>query len=261
MTIRALIVDDEDLARRGIRSLLRRAEDVQIVGECRNGREAIEAITHSEPDLVFLDIQMPGKTGFDVIADIDEGKCPFVIFVTAFDKFALRAFDVHALDYLLKPVNEERFFAALSRARAALSSTRDNLLVRRFLQAAADFRQPRTGKPAPPAIDRLPVKANGKVVVVRIADIDWIEADHDYVLLHLGDKSWILRETIASVELRLALSGFVRIHRSALVNVDRVRELRPKSKGEFDVVLRDGKQLKMTRNYRSALERLVGVDL
>jgi two-component system LytT family response regulator len=261
MTIRALIVDDEDLARRGLRSLLRRADDVQIVGECRNGREALEAITHSEPDLVFLDIQMPGKTGFDVIADIDEGKCPFVIFVTAFDKFALRAFDVHALDYLLKPVNEERFFAAMSRARAALSNTRDNLLIRRFLQAAADFRQPRIGNAAPSAIDRLPVKVNGKVVIVRIADIDWIEADHDYVLLHVGDKSWILRETIASVEMRLALSGFVRIHRSALVNVDRVRELRPRSKGEFDVVLRDGKQLKMTRNYRSAVERLVGMDI
>jgi two-component system LytT family response regulator len=234
---------------------------VQIVGECRNGREAIDAIMHSEPDLVFLDIQTPGKTGFDVIADIDEDRCPFVIFVTAFDKFALQAFDVHALDYLLKPVNEERFFAALARARAALSSTRDHLLMRRFLQAAADFRQPRLGNAATSAIDRLPVKANGKVMVVRTAEIDWIEADHDYVLLHVGDRSWILRETIASVEMRLALSGFVRIHRSALVNVDRVRELRPRSKGEFDVVLRDGKQLKMTRNYRSAVERLVGLDI
>ena len=261
MTIRALIVDDEDLARRGLRSLLRRTDDVQIVGECRNGREAIAAITQLEPDLVFLDIQMPGKTGFDVIADIDEGKCPFVIFVTAFDKFALQAFDVHALDYLLKPVNEERFFAALSRARAALSSTRDHQLIGRFLQAAAEFRQPRLGNTAPSAIDRLPVKANGKVMPVRTADIDWIEADHDYVLLHVGDKSWILRETIASVEMRLALSGFVRIHRSALVNVDRVRELRPRAKGEFDVVLRDGRQLKMTRNYRSAVERLVGADI
>jgi two-component system LytT family response regulator len=261
MTIRALIVDDEDLARRGLRTLLRRADDVQIVGECRNGREAIEAITHAEPDLVFLDIQMPGKTGFDVIAEIDEGKCPFVIFVTAFDKFALRAFDVNAVDYLLKPVNEERFFAALSRARAALSSTRDNLLIRRFLQAAAEFRQPRAGNGANAAIDRIPVKVNGKVVVVRIADIDWIEADHDYVLLHVGEKSWILRETIATLEMRLALAGFVRIHRSALVNVDRVRELHPRSKGEFDVVLSDGKQLKLTRNYRSAVERLVGLDI
>lgn len=261
MTIRALIVDDEDLARRGLRGLLRRADDVQVVGECRNGREAIEVITRTEPDLVFLDVQMPGKTGFDVIADIDEGKCPFVIFVTAFDKFALKAFDVHALDYLLKPVNEERFFAAMSRARAALSSSRDKELVHRFLQAAADFRHSQPGTAATTTIDRLPVKVNGKVMVVRVADIDWIEADRDYVVLHVGDKGWILRETIASVEARLASSGFVRIHRSALVNVDRVRELRQRSKGEFDVVLRDGKFLKMTRNYRAAVERLFGSEI
>jgi two-component system, LytTR family, response regulator len=261
MSIRTIIVDDEDLARRGLRTLLRHADDVEILRECRNGREAIEAIMHSEPDLVFLDIQMPGKTGFEVISEIDENKCPYVIFVTAFDKFALQAFDVHALDYLLKPVNEERFQAALSRARTVLSSVRDDSLVRRFLQAAADFRQPRAGKVTVPAIDRLPVKANGKVMGVRIAEIDWIEADHDYVLLHVGDKSWIIRETIANIEMRLALSGFVRIHRSALVNVDRVRELRPRSKGEFNVVLLDGKQLKLTRNYRAAVERLVGREI
>jgi len=261
MTIRTLIVDDEDLARRGLRTLLRHADDVEILKECRNGREAVEAITHSEPDLVFLDIQMPGKTGFEVIAEIDEEKCPYVIFVTAFDKFALQAFDVHALDYLLKPVNEERFHAALSRARTVLSSARDDSLVRRFLQAAADARQPGAGNVTVAAVDRLPVKANGKVMAVRVADIDWIEADHDYVLLHVSDKSWILRETIANVEMRLALSGFVRIHRSALVNVDRVRELRPRSKGEFSVVLLDGKQLKMTRNYRAAVERLVGREI
>ncbi|HEV2700439.1 MAG TPA: response regulator transcription factor, partial [Steroidobacteraceae bacterium] len=166
-----------------------------------------------------------------------------------------------ALDYLLKPVNEERFFATMSRARAALSTTRDKDLVRRFLQAATEFRQPRAGNAATPTLDRLPVKVNGKVLVVRVADIDWIESDHDYVVLHVGDKNWILRETIGSVEMRLALCGFVRIHRSALVNVDRVRELRPRSKGEFDVLLQDGKQLKMTRNYRSAVERLVGLEI
>src|ERR1700683_717636 len=259
--MRTVIVDDEDLARRGLRTLLRRADDVDIVAECRNGREAIEAITHHEPDLVFLDIQMPGKTGFDVIAEIDEGKCPYCIFFAAFDKFALQAFDVHALDYLLKPINEERLDAALSRARTVLSTERDDSLIRRFLQAAADLRRPRAGNLTVSTIDRLPVKTNGKVMVVRVADIDWIEADHDYVLLHVGDKSWILRETIASVAMRLALSGFVRIHRSALVNVDRVRELHPRSKGEFNVVLLDGRQLKMTRNYRAAVERLVGLGI
>ena len=139
MTIRTLIVDDEDLARRGLRTLLRHADDVEILAECRNGREAIAAIAHCEPDLVFLDIQMPGKTGFEVIAEIDEGKCPYVIFVTAFDKFALQAFDVHALDYLLKPVNEERFHAALSRARTVLSSVRDESLVRGFFAGGSGF--------------------------------------------------------------------------------------------------------------------------
>jgi two-component system LytT family response regulator len=261
MTIRTLIVDDEDLARRGLRTLLRREDDVEVVAECRNGREALEAITRCEPDLMFLDIQMPGKTGFEVLAEIEEGKCPYVIFVTAFDRFALQAFDVNALDYLLKPVNEARFRAALSRARVALSSTRDEALVGRFLRMAAELRQPGAGSAPASTIDRLPVKANGRIMVVRTAEIDWIEADHDYVLLHVGDKSWMLRETIASIELRLALSGFVRIHRSALVNVDRVRELRPRTKGEFDVVLRDGRQLKMTRNYRAAVERLVGLDI
>jgi two-component system LytT family response regulator len=260
VSIRTLIVDDEDLARRGLRTLLGRENDLEILPECRNGRQAIEVIKELQPDLVFLDIQMPGKTGFDVISEIDAGKCPYIIFVTAFDKFALKAFDVHALDYLLKPVNEERFQAALSRAREALANMRDDSLIRRFLQAAADWSQPRANV-AGSALDRLPVKVNGKVVVVRIADIDWVEADHDYVLLHVGDKSWILRETIANVEMRLALCGFVRIQRSALVNVDRVRELRPLSKGEFNVLLLGGKQLKMTRNYRAAVARLVGMNI
>lgn len=261
MSIRTLIVDDEDLARRGLRGLLSRAGDVEILAECRSGREAIEAIKRFEPDLVFLDIQMPGKTGFEVIAEIDEDKCPYVIFVTAYDKFALRAFDVHALDYLLKPLNEERLYATLSRARAILASARDESLMRRFVQIASDFRSAQPANSNLSAIDRLPVKSSGKVMAVRVADIDWVEADHNYVLLHVREKSWIFREPIASVELRLALSGFVRIHRSALVNVDRVRELRTRSKGEFDVVLHDGQQLKMTRNYRAAVERLVGLEI
>jgi two-component system, LytTR family, response regulator len=261
MSIRTLIVDDEELARRGLRSLLRHAEDVEILGECRTGREAIEAIRRFEPDLVFLDVQMPGKNGFDVIAEIDEEKCPYVIFVTAFDKFALRAFDVHALDYLLKPLNEERLKAALARARATLASTRDESLISRFVQIASELRSAQPDSPQLSAIDRLPVRDSGKVTAVRVADIDWVEASHNYVLLHVGEKSLILREPIASVEVRLAMSGFVRIHRSALVNVDRVRELRTRSKGEFDVVLHNGQQLKMTRNYRSAVERLVGLEV
>jgi len=229
--MRAVIVDDEELARRGIRALLRRAGDVEIVSECGSCEEAIEAISAAEPELVYLDIQMQGKTGFDVIAALPKTKCPHVIVVTAFDSFAVRAFEIHALDYLLKPVNEERFKASLARARVAVAGAREESLIRRFL------------------------------MIVNVPEIDWVEAYGDYVSVHVGAKSWLLRETIAAAEERLALSGFVRIHRSTLVNIYRVRELLPLSKGEFTVVLRDGTELKLSRNYRFALERLLGKTL
>ena len=261
MRIRTVIVDDEELARRGLRALSRRCEDVELVCECRNGREAVDAIHRHRPDLVFLDVQMPGKTGFDVIGALADTQRPHVVFVTAYDKFALRAFEVHALDYLLKPVNEERFDAALARVREAMSHATDNALAQRVRQAAADLQVT-----APPsvasAVDRLPIKANGRIIVIRLADIDWIEADRDYVSVHVGGgKTWLMRETIAAVELRLALSGFVRIHRSAIVNAERVKELRPRDKGEYTVVLNDGTELKLTRNYRASVERLVGANL
>jgi two-component system LytT family response regulator len=259
--IRTVIVDDEELARRGLRALSRRCEDVELVCECRNGREAVDAIHRHRPDLVFLDVQMPGKTGFDVIGALADTQRPHVVFVTAYDKFALRAFEVHALDYLLKPVNEDRFDAALARVREAMSHATDNALAQRVRQVAADLQVP-----APPsmasAVDRVPIKANGRIIVIRLADIDWIEADRDYVSVHVaGGKTWLMRETIAAVELRLALSGFVRIHRSAIVNAERVKELRPRDKGEYIVVLNDGTELKLSRNYRAAVERLVGANL
>lgn len=261
MKIRTVIVDDEELARRGLRALSQRCEDVELICECRNGREAVDAIHRHRPDLVFLDVQMPGKTGFDVIGALADTQRPHVVFVTAYDKFALRAFEVHALDYLLKPVNEERFDAALTRVREAMSHATDNALVQRVRQVAADLQVT-----APPsmvsAVDRLPIKVNGRIIVIRLADIDWIEADRDYVSVHVGGgKTWLMRETIAAVELRLALSGFVRIHRSAIVNTERVKELRPRDKGEYIVVLNDGTELKLSRNYRAAVERLVGANL
>jgi two-component system LytT family response regulator len=259
--IRTVIVDDEELARRGLRALSQRCEDVELVCECRNGREAIDAIHRHRPDLVFLDVQMPGKNGFDVIGALADAQRPHVVFVTAYDKFALRAFEVHALDYLLKPVNEDRFDAALARVREAMSHATDNALAQRVRQVAADLQV--TASPSmASAVDRLPIKANGRIVVIRLADIDWIEADRDYVSVHVGGgKTWLMRETIAAVELRLALSGFVRIHRSAIVNAERVKELRPRDKGEYTVVLNDGTELKLSRNYRAAVERLVGANL
>src|SRR5579864_1926909 len=163
MTMRAIIVDDEELARRGIRALLRRAGDIEIVSECGNGEEAIRAISAAEPELVYLDIQMQGTTGFDVMAALPKAKCPHVIFVTAFDRFAVRAFEIHALDYLLKPVNEERFNASLARARAAVASTRDGTMMRRFWQVATGLRASSGEDLLPSMTDRIPVKTHGRV--------------------------------------------------------------------------------------------------
>ena len=259
MKIRTVIADDEELARRGLKALAQRCEDLELICECRNAREAVDAIHRHRPDLVFLDVQMPGKTGFDVISAIADAQRPHVVFVTAYDSFALRAFEVHALDYLLKPVNQERFDAALARVREAMSHATDDALAQRVRHVAAELQV--ATSPSVSAVDRLPIKANGRIVVIRLADIDWIEADRDYVSVHVGSKTWLMRETIAAVELRLALSGFVRIHRSALVNAERVKELRPLDKGEYTVVLNDGTELKLTRNYRESVERLVGGGL
>jgi len=258
--IRTIIADDEELARRGLRALSQRYEELELVCECRNGREAVEAIHRHRPDLVFLDVQMPGKTGFDVISAITDGPRPHVVFVTAYDKFALRAFEVHALDYLLKPVNEERFDAAVERVREAMSHATDSAMLQRFSQAAAELQVAASPSMAT-AMDRLPIKANGRIIILRLSEIDWIEADGDYVSIHARGKSWLMRETIAAVELRLALSGFVRIHRSTLVNAEQVKELRPRDKGEYTVVLNDGTELKLTRNYRASVERLIGENL
>lgn len=259
--LRTIIVDDEDLARRGMRTLLEQAGDVEIVGECGNGREAIDAIHTLEPDLAYLDIQMPGKTGFDVIDAIEGPHCPHIVFVTAFDKYAVRAFEVHALDYLLKPINETRFGESMTRARAAVGSGRDETMLRRLTQAAAELRQCLAHPVGAPLSDRISVKTRGGLVIVSVADIDWVEADRDYVSLHVGKKTWLMRETITAAEARLAHSGFLRIHRSVLVNASRVQGLRPLSKGEFIVVLADGTELKLSRNYRVALKRLLGDKL
>jgi two-component system LytT family response regulator len=258
--IRTVIADDEDLARRGLRALSQRCEDLELICECRNGRETVDAIHRHRPDLVFLDVQMPGKTGFDVISAIADAPRPHVVFVTAYDKFALRAFEVHALDYLLKPVNEERFDAALARVRWAMSHATDPETAPRIRGMSADA--PGVASPSiGSAVDRLPIKVDGRIIVIRVPDIDWIEAERDYVSINIGGKSWLMRETIAALELRLALSGFVRIHRSTLVNAERVKELRPQDKGEYTVVLNDGTELKLTRHYRSAVERLVGANV
>lgn len=256
--LRTIIVDDEELARRGMRALLEQVGDVEIVGECTNGREAIEAIRTLEPDLAYLDVQMPGKTGFDVIDDIEGSRCPHIVFVTAFDQYAVRAFEVHALDYLLKPINETRFGESMARARAAVGSLRHETTIRRLSRAAAELRQCLVHPMGAPLADRISVRTREGLVIVCVADIDWVEAERDYVSLHVGKKTWLLRETISAAEARLQQSGFLRIHRSVLVNANRVQRLRPLSKGEFTVILIDGTELKLSRNYRESLRHLLG---
>lgn len=262
LTIRAMIVDDEEAARRTVRSQLHRHDDVHVVSECCDGNEAIQAIRATLPDLVFLDVHMPGKSGFEVLAAIELPVRPYIIFVTGHDHHALKAFEVRALDYLLKPFNEARLDEALDRARCALAQPKagfdGNHLVK--LETAPRHAAPGAAG-ASRSMDRIAVKTGGRIMVLRLNEVDWVEAHQDYVALHVGPKAWLVRESIGALELKLATSGFVRIHRSTLLNADRVRELRPLTKGEFMVVLLDGTERKLSRNYRGALERLAGFGL
>ena len=255
--IRALIVDDEEHARRGIASRLARLADVEVAGMCANGRDAIESVHLLSPALMFLDIQMPGKDGFEVLREIGAASCPLVIFVTAYDRYAMRAFEVHALDYLLKPLDDERFNAAIDHAREMLAQRDDAQFKQRLtaLLAAANRPADPAAADAPP--DRLLVRTGSRIIFVRIADIDWIGASGDYVTLHAGGKFWLMRDTITAVERQVAPHGFARIHRSTLVNRDCVAELRYHDNGDYRVLLRDGTTLKLSRNYHAALQRLL----
>jgi two-component system, LytTR family, response regulator len=257
VSVRVVIVDDEELARRGIRTRLQRSGDVEIVAECRNGREAIDAIRRASPDLVFLDVQMPGKTGFDVVEAIGWDTFPHVIFVTAHDRYAIRAFEVNALDYLLKPIDDERFDIAFQRARESLTRDRDSDLGRRLAAVIGDVVPGKSDGRSASRPDRIVVRSGGRVVFVKISEIDWVEAAGDYVTLHVGKKSWLLRETITEMDRKLETNGFTRIHRSTLVNLERVGELRALDNGEYRVLLRDGTELKLSRSYRHALQRLI----
>ncbi len=247
--IRTLIVDDEPLARDRLRHLLQSAPQVDLVGECADGQQALAAIDEKKPDLVFLDIQMPEMDGFDVLEAIQSEPRPFIVFVTAYDKFAVRAFEVHAVDYLLKPFDRERFQQALARAleqvqhRSAGQPERQAALLAEV-------------KPAPRNPDRLPVKSGGRVLLVKVSEIDWIKAAHNYVELHEHAQTHLLRETLGTLEQRLPVEKFVRISRSVIVNVERVKELQPLFWGEYAVVLQDGTKLTLSRRYRHKLPQL-----
>ena len=252
--IRTVIVDDEAPARSRIRQLLKGEHDFELVAEYATGRQAIEGIRRDPPDLVFLDVQMPRVNGFDVCEAVtaDGGRAPLVIFVTAYDQYALQAFEVHAIDYLLKPFDRDRFQKSLGHAREQLRRARKGPLDQ---QLAALLEELRPGFKKP---DRLVFKEGGRVVFVRTEAIDWVEADGNYVRLRAGADSHYFRETLAGLEAQLPADKFLRISRSAIVNLDRVKELQPLFYGDFSVVLRNGAKLTLSRNFRDRLKKVFG---
>jgi two-component system, LytTR family, response regulator len=252
---RVLVADDEPLARERLRMLLNSEPWLELVGECQNGIEAIDAIQSLQPDLVFLDIQMPGATGFEVIEAVGAAKMPPVVFVTAYDQYALRAFDVRALDYLLKPFDRERFQQALLRAQQQLQHAGDGDLERRLRQLVSDL------KDTPHRVDRFVIKSGGRVYFVRADEVDWIEAAGNYVKLHVGAEAHLVRETMTSIEARLDPDVFFRIHRCHIVNIERVLELQPWFNGEFVVCLRTGERLTLSRGYREKFQTRLGKTL
>lgn len=249
MTLRILIVDDEELARQRIRRLLAREEEVEVIGEACDGHHAVESIRSLEPDLVFLDVQMPEVDGFAVLERLRPDPPPAVVFVTAHDDYAVRAFEVHAVDYLRKPFDAIRFKEAFSRARRRLAGAEVEERARKLdaLLAQVEAQPPRSRQ-------RLMVRSDGRLYFVRIDDIDWVEAAGNYVKLHVGRDTHLMRETMSGIEKMLDPSRFLRIHRSAIVNLDRVREMQPWFSGEYTVILRDGTQLRLSRVYRDRLE-------
>ncbi len=253
MAIRVLTVDDEPLARKRIRRLLEGEPDVELVGECGNGAEAISAIRTSAPDLVFLDVQMPELDGFGVLRrlDLSEG-LPYVIFVTAYDEYALQAFEVHALDYVLKPFDRKRFRSALERARREIERDRAGNLNRRLLDLLDDLSD------GPKHLDRVLVKSGGRVFFVKADEIDWIEAAGNYVRLHAAGESHLVRDKMKGLEAKLDPKRFARIHRSSLVNLDRIKELEPWFHGDYKVLLKDGTRLTLSRTYREKLRSIWG---
>jgi two-component system LytT family response regulator len=253
--IRTLIVDDEPLARRNLRLLLERDRQIEIVDECRNGREAVEAIETHAPDLIFLDIQMPEMDGFDVLECVGPENIQALVFVTAFDQYALKAFEVHALDYLLKPFDDERFNHALQRAKAQIEAREINQLSQKLLVLLEERETERKGTPPhEDYLTRLMIKVSGRVVLLKVDEIDFIEADGNYAKLHVGGKAHLLREKMNDLEGRLDPAKFVRIHRSIIVNLDRIKELHPHFNGDYIVVLEDGRQLRLSRTRREHLE-------
>ena len=246
--LRVLIVDDEPLARRRLRTLLKDEPEFEVVGECEDGPSAVADARRLAPDLMLLDVQMPGMDGFDVMEALGPSRCPVVVFVTAYDEYAMKAFDVHAVDYLLKPFDRKRLRHALARARAL--RLHDEEPTRRLMAVLAEIR---AGRPQ----DRIVVKARGRVYFVLARDIDWIEAAGHYLTLHVGSDEHLIRGSINEIGSRLDPDRFVRIHRSIVLNVDRIQELRPSFHGEYAITLRGGTRLSSSRGYSEQLHAVL----
>ena len=250
MKLRVLIVDDEALARSRVRKMLADEPDVELLGECANGPEAVAAIRERQPDLVFLDVQMPEVSGFDVLRTLLPRELPAVIFVTAHDRHAIEAFEVNALDYLLKPFKKERFQAALGRARRHLQRREVATANQRLLQWLDEQ------KAAASTLTRLAIRTGGRTSFVRIEDVDYIEAAGNYAVIHVGKEKQILRETLTDLESKLPRQRFLRVNRSAIVNLERVKEIETATRGEHLVILKDGQRLPLTRGVTQLRERL-----
>jgi two-component system LytT family response regulator len=251
--IRAVIVDDEPLARERVRLMLAEHPDVEVVAECENGLQAVEAIEELRPDLAFLDVHMPGLDGFGVLDAVGAGTVPAVVFVTAYDRHAVRAFDAHALDYLLKPFDAGRLAVALDRARTAVGAQSERDLERRLEKLLEEM----STRPRFPS--RLTVRTGTRISFVAVEEIDWIEAEANYARLHSGGRTHLVRETMSGLEERLDPAHFVRIHRSTIVRVDRIREVEANAQGEYVVILNDDTRLTSSRGYRRKLVELMGL--
>lgn len=247
-----MIVDDEQLARERIRSLLEREPDVSVVAECPNGPSALETLRNRDVDLLFLDVQMPEMDAFELIRALPPERCPTVIFVTAYDRYALRAFDVHAFDYLLKPVDSRRLRETLDRVvKLSEMKKRSSELHRHLQEMLAEYQSGRAQK------GRLALKSDGEILLLKPEEIDWVESAGNYVCLHIGSKTRLLRETLHAMEDRLSGHNFLRIHRSALVNIAKIRSLKPMLSGDYSLEMQDGTKLTLSRTHRErVLEKL-----
>lgn len=250
MKIRSLIVDDEPLARKVLSNLLQNEPDIEVLGECADGQEALAAIRKQAPDLVFMDVEMPGLNGFATIKEVDDQQKPVFVFVTAHEKFAAQAFDAQAADYLVKPFDKDRFHTAVERAKELVKEGKAQKLGKLIPSLLSYF------KPETKRADRLIVKSGGRILFLKATDVDWIEAADNYVNLHVGKEAYMLRETMTALEARLAPDQFVRISRSAIVNIEQIRELKPLFHGDYAVILRNDTQLTLSRSHRAKLQQL-----